>query len=151
MKATLTMFTLATFVFMLSSSSFARPMGPLRDQAIGSADQNAAQTEALQKGKKQKRERGPGKEIGKGGEDIGKGAGKGAESLGKGTAGAAANLVTLHPVGAADDLGTGAAGAGKDVGVGTAKGTEKIGKGSAKGLGRLGRKIVHRGKKKSDK
>jgi len=28
----------------------------------------------------------PGKEIGKGGEDIGKGAGKGAESLGKGTA-----------------------------------------------------------------
>jgi hypothetical protein len=59
----------------------------------------------VQKGKKQKVERGPGKEIGKGGEDIGKGAGKGTESLGKGTAGAAGNLVTLHPGNAATDAG----------------------------------------------
>lgn len=144
MKAALTSILLAACVFVWSPASFAWPAGVPQDQA-------ASQTESLQKGKKQKRERGPGKEVAKGGEDIGKGAGKGAESLGKGTAGAAADVVTLHPIGAATDLGKGAGGAGKDVGVGTAKGTAKIGKGSAKGVGRLGKKIVHHGKKKSDK
>src|ERR1700692_2705677 len=96
---------------------------------------------------------GPGKEVGKGGEDVGKGASKGAESLGKGTAGAAGNLVTLHPGHAAADLGKGAAGAGKDVGVGTGKGAAKIGKGSARGIGKLGKKIFGRhgkNKKTSD-
>jgi hypothetical protein len=134
---------------VLSSFSFARPARAPQDQPAVAQDQAAAQ-----KGshiKKPKTERSPGKEVGKGGEDIGKGAGKGAESLGKGTAGAAVDVVTLHPVGAATDLGVGAAGAGKDVGVGTAKGTAKIGKGSARGIGKLGGKLFHRGGKKKPK
>jgi hypothetical protein len=108
-------------------------------------DQGTTQTQSGQKGENQKP--GPGKDVGKGGEDIGKGAGKGAESLGKGTAGAAGNLVTLHPGHAAADLGKGAAGAGKDVGVGTGKGAAKIGKGSTKGIGKLGKKIFGKGSK----
>jgi len=110
-------------------------------------DQGTTQTQSVQIDKKQKAQPGPGKEVGKGGEDIGKGAGKGAGSLGKGTAGAAGNLVTLHPGHAAGDLGKGAAGAGKDVGVGTGKGAAKIGKGSARGIGKLGKKIFGRGGK----
>src|SRR6202795_1692812 len=78
--------------------------------------QQPPQTQSAPKGATQNAEPSSGKEVGKGGEDIGKGAGKGAESLGKGTAGAAGNLVTLHPGHAAADLGKGAAGAGKDVG-----------------------------------
>lgn len=134
---------------VLSSFSFARPARAAQDRPAVAQDQAAEPTGSHVK--KSKTERSPGKEVGKGGEDIGKGAGKGAESLGKGTAGAAVDVVTLHPIGAATDLGKGAGGAGKDVGVGTAKGTAKIGKGSAKGIGRLGRKILHRGgKKKSE-
>src|SRR5258707_9997772 len=94
------------FIF-LSLPALARRAYPLQDQG-------SDQTQSVSKGKKQKDERGSGKEIGKGGEDIGKGAGKGAESLGKGTAGAGGNLVTLHPGKAATDLGKGAGGAGKD-------------------------------------
>jgi hypothetical protein len=116
-------------------------------------DQGTTQTQSLPKGENHKAQPGPGKDVGKGGEDIGKGAGKGAESLGKGTAGAAGNLVTLHPGHAAADLGKGAAGAGKDVGVGTGKGAAKIGKGSARGIGKVGKKIFGTGgknKKSSD-
>src|ERR1700723_1560555 len=116
-------------------------------------DQATVQTQSVKKSKDSKVEPGSGKEIGKGGEDIGKGAGKGAESLGKGTAEGAGNLVTLHPGKAGADLGKGAGGAAKDVGVGTGKGAAKIGKGSAKGIGRLGKKIVGKGnknKKESD-
>lgn len=134
-------------LFFLSLPAFALP-------AKSPQDQGTAQTRSAQKGKKQKVQPGPGKEVGKGGEDIGKGAGKGAESLGKGTAGAAGELVTLHPGHAATDLGKGVGGAGKDVGVGTGKGAAKIGKGSAKGIGRLGKKIVGKGsknKKNSDR
>ena len=136
---------LLVFVF-LTLPAFAR-------SANRPQDQGAADTQSVEKGKKQKDERSSGKEIGKGGEDVGKGAGKGAESLGKGTAGAAGNLATLHPGKAATDLGKGAGGAGKDVGVGTGKGAAKIGKGSAKGIGKLGKKIVGKGsknKKESD-
>jgi hypothetical protein len=131
--------------FVLSLPAFARPASPLQDQGT-------VQTQSVPKGEKQKVERSPGKEIGKGGEDVGKGAGKGAESLGKGTAQAAGNLATLHPGKAAVDLGKGAGGAGKDIGVGTGKGAAKIGKGSAKGIGKLGKKIVGKGndRKKSD-
>ena len=139
-------FGAAYLLVYLSLPALARPANPLQDQGT-------AQTQSVQKGKKQKVEPGPGKEIGKGGEDIGKGAGKGAESLGKGTAGAAGNLATLHPGHAAADLGKGAGGAGKDIGVGTGKGAAKIGKGSAKGIGKLGKKIVGKGsknKKESD-
>src|ERR1700682_1906873 len=137
-------FVSACIVVFLSPPAFARPVNPPQDQG-------AAPTQS--KGKEQKVERSPGKEIGKGGEDVGKGAGKGAESLGKGTAGAAGNLVTLHPGKAAIDLGKGAGGAGKDIGVGTGKGAAKIGKGSARGIGKLGKKIFGKGgknKKNSD-
>jgi hypothetical protein len=135
-------FVAACISAFLSLPAFARPANPPQDQGT-------AQTES--EGKKQKVERSPGKEIGKGGEDVGKGAGKGAESLGKGTAGAAGNLVTLHPAKAATDLGKGAGGAGKDIGVGTGKGAAKIGKGTAKGVGKLGKKIVGKGDKNKDK
>lgn len=143
MKAKLVSISLAAGLLFLASNSVATPQP--QEQ---SSDQQTGQTEPAGKLKRQKPERSPGKEIGKGGEDIGKGAGKGAESLGKGTAGAAGKAVTLHPVDAATDLGKGAGGAGKDVGVGTAKGTAKIGKGSAKGVGKLGKKIVHKDRKK---
>jgi hypothetical protein len=145
-KAKLAMFVAACILSFLSLPVLARP-------ANSPQDQETTQTQSAQKGKNQKVQPGPGKDVGKGGEDIGKGAGKGAESLGKGTAGAAGNLVTLHPGHAAADLGKGAAGAGKDVGVGTGKGAARISKGSAKGIGKLGRKIFGRGgknKKNSD-
>src|SRR5580700_392561 len=115
-------FAAACVLFFLSLPAFAQPSHPPQDQ-------QTSQTESVQKGEKQKVEPGSGKEIGKGGEDIGKGAGKGAESLGKGTAEGAGNLVTLHPGKAGADLGKGAGGTVKDVGVGTGKGAAKIGKG----------------------
>jgi hypothetical protein len=145
-KATFaSIFVTACILVFLSRPVFAGPANP--------QDQGTAETQSVQKDKKQKVERSSGKEIGKGGEDIGKGAGKGAESLGKGAGGAAGNLATLHPGAAATDLGKGAAGAGKDVGVGTGKGAAKIGKGTAKGIGKLGKKMVGKGsknKKESD-
>ena len=139
------MFVAACNLLLLSVPALARP-------ANSPQDQGTTQTQLAKKDKKQKNHSGPGKEVGKGGEDIGKGAGKGAGSLGKGTAGAAGNLATLHPGNAAADLGQGAAGAGKDVGVGAGKGAAKIGKGSAKGVGKLGGKIFgkHGKKKNSD-
>jgi hypothetical protein len=147
-KAKFAMFvtTCTLLLLLLTLPELARP-------ANSPQDQGTTQTQSVQKGKNQKVQPGPGKEVGKGGEDIGKGAGKGAASLGKGTAGAAGNLVTLHPGHAAADLGKGAAGAGKDVGVGTGKGAAKIGKGSAKGIGKLGNKVFGKGgknKKNSD-
>ena len=139
-KAKFAMLVASCTLLFLSLPVLARP-------ANSPQDQGTTQTQSVQKGKNQKPQPCPGKEVGKGGEDIGKGAGKGAESLGKGTAGAAGNLVTLHPGHAAADLGKGAAGAGKDVGVGTGKGAAKIGKGSAKGIGKLGKKMLGRGSK----
>lgn len=138
-------FLAACILVFLSLPAFPSPANPPQDQ-------ETAETPSVQKGKKQKAERGPGKEIGKGGEDVGKGAGKGAENLGKGTAGAAGNLATLHPGKAGADLGKGAGSAGKDVGVGTGKGAAKIGKGTGKGIGKLGKKVFGRGNKnkKSD-
>jgi hypothetical protein len=136
-KAKFPMFVAACNLLFLSLPALARP-------ANSPQDQGTTQVQSVQKDEKQKAQPGPGKEVGKGGEDIGKGAGKGAESLGKGTAGAAGNLVTLHPGHAAADLGKGAAGAGKDVGVGAGKGAAKIGTGSAKGIGKLGRKIFRK-------
>src|SRR5260370_37908838 len=95
-KAKFAMFVTACTLLFLSLPALARPVNSPQDQG-------ATQTQSVQKGKNQKVQRGSGKEIGKGGEDIGKGAGKGAESLGKGTAGAAGNLATLHPGHAAAD------------------------------------------------
>jgi hypothetical protein len=145
-SAKFAMFVAACNLFFLSLPALARA-------ANSPQDQGTTQTQSVQNGEQQKVQPGPGKEVGKGGEDIGKGAGKGAESLGKGTAGAAGNAVTLHPGHAAADLGKGVGGAGKDVGVGTGKGAAKIGKGSAKGIGKVGKKIFGRGgknKKNSD-
>jgi hypothetical protein len=130
----------ACILVFLGLPTFARPANLPQDQGT-------AQTESAQKGEKQKVERSSGKEIGRGGDDIGKGAGNGTESLGKGTAGAAGNLVTLHPGSAADDLGKGAGGAAKDVGVGAGKGAAKISKGSGKGIGKLGKRIFGKGGK----
>jgi hypothetical protein len=142
MKAKFEMFVAActSLLLCLSLPALARPANSLQDQGT-------TQTQSVQKGESRKAQAGPGKEVGKGGDDIGKGVGKGAESLGKGTAGAVGNLVTLHPGHAAADLGKGAAGAGKDVGVGTGKGAAKIGNGSAKGIGKLGKKIFGKGSK----
>ncbi len=139
-KPKFAMFVAACNLLFLSLPALASPQNSPQDQGT-------TQTQSAKKDKKQKGQPGPGKEVGKGGEDIGKGAGKGAGSLGKGTAGAAGNLATLHPGNAAADLGKGAAGAGKDVGVGTGKGAAKIGKGSAKGIGKLGGKLFGRGHK----
>jgi hypothetical protein len=145
LKAKFAMFVAeCTLLFFLSLPALARP-------ANSPQDQGSTQTQSVPKGENHKVQPGPGKEVGKGGEDIGKGAGKGAKSLGKGTAGAAGNLATLHPAKAATDLGKGAGGAGKDIGVGTGKGAAKIGKGSAKGVGKLGKKIVGKGNKNKTK
>jgi hypothetical protein len=88
----------ACILLFLSLPALARPGNSPQDQGT-------TQTQSVQKGEHQKLQPGPGKDVAKGGEDIGKGAGKGAESLGKGTSGAAGNLVTLHPGHAAADLG----------------------------------------------
>ena len=137
-------FVAACVSVFLSLTTFARSANPRQDQ-------ETARTQSGSQDKKQKAETSPGKDVGKGGEDVGKGTAKGAGSLGKGTVGAAGNLATLHPGNAAADLGKGAAGAGKDVGVGAGKGAGKIGEGSAKGIGKLGGKIFHRGSKNKDK
>ena len=71
------MFAAACMLVFLSLPAFSRP---------SPQNQQTSQTQSVPKGEKQNVEPGSGKEIGKGGEDIGKGAGKGAESLGKGTA-----------------------------------------------------------------
>jgi hypothetical protein len=137
-------FVAACVCAFLSQPAFARPANPPQDQGT-------ARTQSRPQDKKQKAETSPGRDVGKGGEDVGEGAAKGAGSLGTGTAGAAGNLATLHPGSAAADLGKGAAGAGKDVGLGAGKGAAKIGEGSAKGVGKLGGKIFHRGGKNKDK
>lgn len=82
----------------------------------------------------------PGKELARGGEDIGKGAAKGSADLGKGIASGAGNLATGNVGGAGASLGKGAAGFGKNVGSGAAKGTAKIGKGVGGELKKIHRK-----------
>jgi hypothetical protein len=110
-----------------------------------SVDQNS--TTAQETGHSKKKGRGPGKEIGKGGEDIAKGAAEGSVDLAKGTAGGVGNLATGHPVDAAASVGKGAGGFGKHVGVGTGKGVAKIGKGVGGGFKKLGHKSSKRGQK----
>jgi hypothetical protein len=139
-------FVAACVSVFLGRPAFAHPANPRQDQGTAQT-----QSKPQKQNKKQKAETSPGKDVGKGGEDIGKGTAKGAGSLGKGTAGAVGNLATLHPGNAAADFGKGAAGAGKDVGVGAGKGAAKISEGSAKGVGKLGGKIFHRGSKNKEK
>jgi len=142
-------FIAACISVFLSLPAFARTANPPQDQ--GTAQTQSGPQNKTQQDKKQKAGTGPGKEVGRGGEDVGSGAAKGAGSLGKGTAGAAGNLATLHPGKAGADLGKGAAGAGKDIGVGAGKGAGKIGKGSAQGIGKPFGKIFHRGSKNKEK
>ena len=85
----------------------------------------------------QKRERGPGGEIGSGAAAIGKGTAKGAGHLAMGAGKGAADLVTLHPVDAAASVGKGAGAAAKDVGTGAVKGGVRITKGAGKGLKKI--------------
>jgi hypothetical protein len=87
-----------------------------------------------------KQKTGPGKEMGKGGEDIGKGAAKGTGELAKGTAGAVGNLAQGNVGSAGVSLGKGAAGMAKNVAVGTGKGVGKIGKGIGGEFKKLGAK-----------
>src|SRR5258708_33816715 len=125
-RAKFAMFVAACNLLLLSLPALAGPQNSPQDQAT-------TQTQLAKKDKKQKGQPGPGKEVGKGGEDIGKGAGKGAGSRGKGKTGAAGNLATLHPGNAAADLGKDAAGSGMDVDAGTGKGEDQLGKCSAQG------------------
>src|SRR5260370_7654641 len=89
-KGKFAMFVAACTLLFLSLPVLARP-------ANSPQDQETTQAHSAQKGKNQKVQRGPGKEVAKGGEDIGKGAGKGAESLGKAPPAPAAHPATFPP------------------------------------------------------
>ena len=104
--------------------------------------QKPSQVEAKEKETDQKAKpaRGPGKEMGKGGEDIGVGVAKGTGDLAKGTAGGVGNLVRGNVGSAGASFGKGAVGFGKNVGVGTGKGVGKIGKGIGGEFKKLGSK-----------
>jgi len=90
----------------------------------------------------------PGKEMGKGGEDVAAGAAKGAGDMAKGAAGAAGSLAHGSVGGAGASLGKGAGGLGKNVAVGTGKGVGKIGKGIFGEFKKLGGKSKNRDKKR---
>lgn len=98
----------------------------------GQTDTTQASTKnSTAKAAHKKKSQKPGKEMARGGKDIGKGAAKGSEDMGKGVAGGVGNLATGNVGGAGVSVGKGAEGFGKNVGVGAAKGTAKIGKGIA--------------------
>jgi hypothetical protein len=105
-------------------------------QQPASANLGSADTRKTVPQKKKKPE--PGKEMGKGGEDIGKGAAKGTGDLAKGTAGAVGHLATGNVGSAGASFGKGAGGLGKNVAVGTGKGVGKIGKGIGGEFKKLG-------------
>jgi hypothetical protein len=121
MKSTsqITIFFAATFALGVYGWSQSNPT-PSSD-ASSVQSQNSAHRGA--------KETGPGKNLGKGGEDIGKGVAKGTGDMAKGTAGAVGNLARGNLGGAGASLGKGAGGLGKNVAVGTGKGFGKIGKG----------------------
>ena len=93
---------------------------------------------------KKEKSKGPGKEMGKGGEDIGKGVAKGTADLGKGAAGGVGNLARGNVGGAGASVGKGVGGFGKNVSVGTGKGLGKISKGTAGEFKKLGKKSKKR-------
>ena len=117
----------------------------------GWAQSNANQdsTDARKTVQKKEKSKGPGKEMGQGGEDIGKGVAKGTADLGKGVAGGVGNLAKGNIGGAGASVGKGAGELGKDVGVGTGKGLGKIGKGTAGEFKKLGKKSKKRQEAKS--
>lgn len=104
-----------------------------------SSGQDTPTTESSVQQKKQSG--GPGREMARGGEDIGKGAAKGSVDLGKGVAGGAINLVSGHPIDAGTSVGKGAVGFGRHAGVGAGKGIYKIGKGIGGAFKKLGKKL----------
>ena len=111
--------------------------------AAGQSSADLGSTTSRKTVSKNKKSKGPGKEVGEGSADIGKGAAKGAGDLAKGTAGGAADLATGHPMDATVAVGKGAAGAGGHVAVGSVKGVAKIGKG-------VGGLVKRHGKKSSN-
>ena len=101
---------------------------------------NQDSTDTQKTVQKQEKRKGPGKEMGQGGEDIGKGIAKGTGDLGKGVAGGVGNLAKGNVGGAGASVGKGVGEFGKNVGVGTGKGLGKIGKGSVGEFKKLGKK-----------
>ncbi|MFZ0963749.1 MAG: hypothetical protein WAO35_23025 [Terriglobia bacterium] len=85
----------------------------------------------------------PGREMGRGGEDIGKGVAKGTADLVKGTAGGVGNLARGNVGSAGASFGKGVGSMGKNVTVGTVKGAAKIGKGLGGEFKKLGKKSKH--------
>ena len=79
----------------------------------------------------------PGKEVGKGGEDIGKGVAKGTGDLAKGTADSVGHIAQGNFGSAGASFGRGVGELGKNVTVGTAKGVGKIAKGIGGALKKL--------------
>src|SRR6266478_3020809 len=84
-KGKFAMFVAACTLLFLSLPALARP-------ANSPQDQGTTETQPVKKGEKQKVQPGPGKEVGKGGEDIGKGAGGAGKDVGVGTGKGAAKI-----------------------------------------------------------
>lgn len=120
--------------------SLAAFIGVFAVPGIGQSNTQQESTSSPKSDARKEKSSKPGKEIGRGGEDIGKGAAKGSVDLGTGVAGGAGDLVTGHPIDAGTSVGKGAAGFGKNAGVGAAKGTYKI----SKGIGGLFKKLVRK-------
>jgi hypothetical protein len=110
----------------------------------GQSNANQDSTHVQKTVQEKEKTKGPGKQMGQGGEDIGKGVAKGTASLGKGVAGGVGNLAKGNVGGAGASVGKGVGGFGKNVGVGTGKGLGKLGKGTAGELKKLGKKSKKR-------
>jgi hypothetical protein len=141
LKSKLSLLSVAAALLAFTSSSLPARQSPPAGPGV-TAEQSVEK-------QKETKATGPGKEIGKGGEDVGKGVGKGSADLGKGAAGSVGNLATGHPVSAGTSLGKGAAGFGKNMSVGTGKGTAKIGKGVGGEFKKLGKTVAKKDNKHS--
>jgi hypothetical protein len=110
-------------------------------QAPSTEDETkTAVTETPKNPPRDRKKTGPGKEMGKGGEDIGVGAAKGTGDLAKGTGQAVGHLATGNFGSAGASFGKGVGGMGKNVAVGTGKGLGKLGKGVGGEFKKLGGK-----------
>src|ERR1700678_2829046 len=72
--------------------SSASPASAATQNTAAEDVQKPASADAPKASRQEKKQRGPGKEMGKGGEDVGGGAAKGTGDMAKGTAGAVGNL-----------------------------------------------------------
>ncbi len=109
----------------------------------GQSNPSPTSADTQKNAQQEKKNAGPVKEMGKGGEDVGKGVAKGTGDMAKGTAGAVGSLAHGNFGGAGASLGKGAGGLGKNVVVGTGKGVGKIGKGIGGEFKKLGGKKQH--------